>query len=216
MNFKTTALIMSVGLLLTNLHANQSTKGCHPCAKEKKHHKKVKPVCAPQVKELIRNTSVYRALYQTLKPTVSAISSLVYAIQLNSAAYPDLLAFANALAASVPTGRIIIADSNGVVIVDTNQGDLNTYDNYQNGLNPATFADAISINQMTNAAFIDSQIYPCGIGVETIFNSALGTTESYVVLRLKVIPNSVSTESYLNSLGSVSMSVETFSACIML
>lgn len=169
------------------------------------HHHDQK--CATYVKKLLNNNCAYLTLYNTLSPNVSAISALLYAVHLDSANYPALLTFCETLADTLSTGNIIVTDPDGLVVVDTSADGANTYDNYQAG--------TISPNQMTSISFIDSQGWPCGLGVETKYNNPAAVFQNNVVIRLDIIPGSnVGDYSYLNSLGSVNMSVTMGEICL--
>jgi hypothetical protein len=171
--------------------------------------------CARHTQGLIKNIPAYQTLYQTLNPNVAAFGSLLYAVQLNSANYTALYNFALTVAAELSTGRIVIADPDGLVAVDTGKGGLNTYANYQAGANPATFANAINVNHNSRISFINAQEWPCGLGCETKFSNSVQTTQNYVAIRLERIPGSNAglpidndmDDSYLNSVGTVRMSI---------
>jgi hypothetical protein len=170
--------------------------------------------CARHTQGLIKSIPAYQTLFQTLSPQVDAFSSLLFAVQQNSANYTNLYNFALSIASLLPTGRIVVIDPDGLVAVDTGKGGLNTYANYQAGAAPATFANAINVNHMSRVSFINSQEWPCGLGCETKFSNSVQTTQNYVAMRLNRIPGSDAglpvdndrDDSYLNSIGSVRMS----------
>jgi len=167
--------------------------------------------CATNVKKLIKHNCAYQTVSDVLSSTViSDISSLLYNVQtVGSTAYAALLAYAVALAATLPTGNVIIADSNGNVAVDVAQGGTNTYANYQSG--------SIAPNQMSNIAVIDAQAWPCGLGVQSVYSNTLPGIQNVVAKRLNAIPfSNVGSNSYLNSLGTVLMSVDASSICVPL
>jgi hypothetical protein len=171
--------------------------------------------CARHTQNLIKDIPAYQTLFQTLSPNINALSALLFAVQQNSANYTALLNFCLTLAAELPTGRIVAIDPDGLVAVDTGKGGLNTYANYQAGANPATFANAINVNHMSRISFINTQEWPCGLGVETKFSNSVQTTQNYVAIRGNRIPGSDAglpvdndmDDSYLNSIGSFRMSI---------
>jgi hypothetical protein len=137
--------------------------------------------CAPQVPALITKLP-YSTLNAKLSPRLVAIKAKLDGVK-NQATYAILLAEANATAASIAKGRVLITLADGTVVVDTSKGAANTFANYS--------AKKINENHNTRIAILDSQLYECGLGVETKRSTTDGVVESYVAQRLgKYLDNS--------------------------
>lgn len=147
----------------------------------------VMAACAPQVQAKLA-AAPYDTLNTILTPAkVTSFRNKLNAVT-NQATYSTLLTEANATAALLADGRIVVTLPDGTVVVDTSKTN-NTYANY--------IAKAINENHNTRVAILDAQIYDCGVGLETKTSSSTGVEEIYVAKRLGV---------YLNSAGTVRLS----------
>lgn len=148
----------------------------------------VMAACAPQVQ-----TKLVAAPYDTLNAilTIPKITSFRNKLNnvTNQATYAVLLTEANATAALIANGRVVVTLADGTVVVDTSKGVANTYDNF--------VAKTINENHNTRVAILDAQIYDCGIGLETKTSTSTGVKEVYLAKRLGP---------YLDSAGTVRLS----------
>ncbi|MBP6057860.1 MAG: hypothetical protein KA524_05505 [Nitrosomonas sp.] len=148
----------------------------------------VMAACAPQVQ-----TKLAAAPYDTLNAILTPAKVTSFRNKLNAvtnqATYGTLLTEANATAALLANGRIVVTLPDGTVVVDTSKGATNTYDNF--------VAKAINENHNTRVAILDAQIYDCGVGLETKTSTSTGVAEIYLAKRLGV---------YLDSAGTVRLS----------
>ncbi len=143
--------------------------------------------CGPLVAAKI-TALPYSTLKATLNPHLALFKTKLDAVK-DQATYAKLLAEANATAASITKGRILIALADGTVVVDTSKGAANTYANYA--------AKKINENHNTRIAILDAQLFECGLGVETKRSTTDGVVESYVAVRLG---------NYLDNSGTVRIS----------
>lgn len=113
--------------------------------------------------------------------------------------YALLLTAATALKNSIGlNGRVVITLPDGTVAVDTSKTN-NTYADFQN--------KAINENHNTRIAILDTQIFECGLGLETRVSSSTGNTENYVARRLGNATTAATYRaSYLNNNGTVRVS----------
>ncbi len=144
--------------------------------------------CAPNVLTLITK-GTYRALDAQLKrSTVKALTTSLKATS-DETSYQQLLGLATSIAAGAGAdGRVVVTLPDGTVVLDTEKTN-NSYANYQ--------AKEINENHNSRVAILDSQLYPCGVGVETKLSSTTGASETYVARRLGP---------YLKSAGTVRIS----------
>lgn len=144
--------------------------------------------CAPQV-----TTKLAAAPYDTLNAILTAAKVTSFRNKLSAvkdqATYSVLLTEANATAALIANGRIVVTLPDGTVVADTSKGATNTYDNFK--------AKLINENHNTRVSILDAQIYDCGIGLETKRSTTDGVVESYLAKRLGA---------YLDSAGTVRLS----------
>ncbi|HMU64781.1 MAG: hypothetical protein U1E82_02670 [Nitrosomonas sp.] len=103
--------------------------------------------------------------------------------------YSALRIEAEGLAATIANGRVVITMPDGTVVVDTSKGASNTYANFK--------AKTINENHNSRIAILHSQLYDCGLGLETKLSSTDNTKENYLARRLGA---------YLNSAGTVRLS----------
>ncbi len=128
----------------------------------------------PRVRHLLHENSTYAMLYNALSVEVHNLTVLFSNI-IDQTTYQTFYDACVNLANSVsPVGRLVFAESDGTVVVDTGKG-TNSYANWQ--------SKSINENHNTRASFILANIYPAGIAVETKFSSSSGTTEAYVAIR---------------------------------
>lgn len=81
--------------------------------------------------------------------------------------------------------RIVITTPDGKVMIDTNQGTMNTFDNYIFG--------KIGENHNTRVAIMQAQMEVKGTGFETKLSATNFTRQKYVALRLGPWRNSAGT-----------------------
>ncbi|PXW87286.1 hypothetical protein C8R34_11169 [Nitrosomonas sp. Nm84] len=148
----------------------------------------VMAACAPQVQ-----TKLAAAPYDTLNAVLTPAKITSFKNKLSAVkdqpTYAALLTEANATAAIVASGRVVVTLPDGTVVVDTAKGATNTFANFE--------AKAINENHNTRVAILDAQIYDCGVGLETKTSSTTGVVEVYLAKRLGA---------YLNSAGTVRLS----------
>ena len=144
--------------------------------------------CAPQVQ-----TKLVAPPYDTMNAILTAAKVNTFKTKLSAVkdqpTYATLLTEANATAALIANGRIVVTLPDGTVVVDTSKGTSNTYNNFK--------AKTINENHNTRISILDSQLYDCGVGVETKRSTTDNTVESYVAKRLG---------DYLDSAGTVRIS----------
>lgn len=143
--------------------------------------------CAPRVLAKVA-AAPYKALDTALKPHLVAFKTKLDGVK-DQASYAILLAEANATAASIAKGRIIVTLPDGTVVVDTSKAGINTYANYK--------AKKVNENHNSRIAILDSQLFECGVGVETKRSTTDNTIETYVARRLG---------NYLDNSGTVRIS----------
>ena len=141
------------------------------------------------------HTAKYQALVTAMIPAFGQITTQLAALA-NQATYQPLLDTANTLAASLPTGRVVITLPDGTVVLDTARDD-NTADPRSNSYQH--FLDkTINENHNSRLAILSAQMYACAVGLESKLSTTTGLTESYVAIRVG---------EQLNSLGTVRMSI---------
>lgn len=144
--------------------------------------------CAPQVLTKLA-AAPYDTLNAVLTPTkVTSFKNKLNAVK-DQSTYATLLTEANATAAVIANGRIVVTLPDGTVVVDTSKGAKNTFANYE--------AKVINENHNSRVAILDAQIWDCGVGLETKNSSSTGVVEVYLAKRLGA---------YLNSAGTVRLS----------
>jgi hypothetical protein len=143
--------------------------------------------CAPLVSAKV-NAAPYKALNTALSTHLVAFKAKLDAVK-DQATYAILLTESNATAASITNGRIVVTLADGTVVVDTSKAGLNTYANFK--------AKKINENHNSRIAILDSQLFECGIGVETKRSTTDGVVETYVARRLG---------NYLDNSGTVRIS----------
>ncbi|WP_297324936.1 hypothetical protein [Nitrosomonas sp.] len=148
----------------------------------------VMAACAPQVQ-----TKLAAAPYDTLNAILTPAKVTSFRNKLSAVkdqpTYATLLTEANATAAIIANGRVVVTLPDGTVVVDTAKGATNTFANFE--------AKAINENHNTRVAILDAQIYDCGVGLETKTSSTTGVSEVYLAKRLGA---------YLDSVGTVRLS----------
>jgi hypothetical protein len=148
----------------------------------------VMAACAPQVQAKL-TAAPYASLNAILTPArITSFTNKLNAVA-NVATYNALRTEANATAALIADGRVVVTLPDGTVVVDTSKGAANTYQNFQDKV--------INENHNTRVAILDAQIYDCGVGVETKTSTSTGSEEVYVAKRLGP---------YLNSAGTIRLS----------
>jgi hypothetical protein len=172
MNLKQTSFMLSLALVMLPTTAISSMAAVS---------------CAPLVSVKVTQTP-FLALNTALTPRLAALKKKLDAMK-DQATYAPLLTEANAAAAAVTNGRIVLALPDGTVVVDTSKGALNTYANFS--------LKKINENHNSRIAFLDAQLFECGIGLETKRSTTTKTVETAVARRLG---------NYLDSSGTVRLS----------
>jgi plastocyanin len=152
--------------------------------------------CQPGVVEafLGPRSALYQSLVEAIGPSAGSLIVQLAAVT-DAPSYDALLATANAVAAGVPTGRLVISLADGTVVLDTSRDD-HTAAPESNSFQH--FVDkTIGENQHSRVAVLAAQQYPCGFGLETGFSSAASATEAVLALRAG---------SHLDSLGTLTLS----------
>ena len=164
--------------------------------------------CASEVKSLIRNDRVYKKLFKTLRPHIRRLTELTHNT-VDQTSYNFLLAEARLIASRLSTGRVVVVDPDGLVVVDTSKPDTtNSFANFKAGADPLTFSSAINVNHNSRIAILDAQLQICGAGAETKFSNTLGVAQNYVAIRLGNFAEGLTTaKSYLNNDGTARISV---------
>jgi len=143
----------------------------------------------------------YAALHGLLTTAVINNLNTKLAAVVDQASYANLLASVTTLKASiVGSGRVVVTLPDGTVVIDTSKTN-NTYADFLN--------KAINENQNTRVAVMDTQIYQCGLGLETRFSTTDQKKENFVARRLGNATSAATyAASYLNNNGSVRVSVK--------
>ena len=184
--------------------------------------------CGEDVKHIIKNKHLpYKVLYEQLTAndnletitilvnTLEATSSLADYDALLQAAYNIVNTVNGSIvltpvtqpdtgsALKVISPRILIAESDGTVIVDTGAWTgsgpyfrKSTLANWQ--------SKSVNENHNTRVAVLDCQIFPCGYGAESKFSSSALVVQNYVAHRLNGLDNGPN--SYLISAGTIRLS----------
>jgi hypothetical protein len=163
---------------------------CHKSSHSHHHHSECsKEDCGAEVLEQLSESETYKELFHVLNRNRTKFTDLLHNVT-NQASYQVLYDAALELAAKLNVatgltgGRVVVTDPDGLVVVDTAKGALNTYANFQAGANPATFAQTINVNHNSRVSILDAQQWPCGVGVETKFSNSVQTFQNYVAVRL--------------------------------
>jgi hypothetical protein len=154
--------------------------------------------CQPGIAEAYfgAHGAQYQAIVGAVVPAFGDLATGLAAV-VDQATYQTLLDDANALAAALTTGRVVITLPDGTVMIDTARDD-NTAAANSNSY--AHFvAKTINENHNSRIAILSAQQFACGIGVESKLSSSTGQTESYVAIRVG---------NHLDSLGTVRMSTQ--------
>lgn len=147
----------------------------------------VMAACAPQVQAKL-GAAPYNTLNAVLTPAkITSFRNKLSAVT-NQATYATLLTEANATAAMLANGRIVVTLPDGTVVVDTSKSN-NNYANF--------VAKEINENHNTRVAILDAQLFDCGVGLETKTSTTTGDEEVYLAKRLG---------QYLDSAGTVRLS----------
>lgn len=130
--------------------------------------------CGSQVQTLVTQPP-YSNLAAVLTDTEKVkLRDLLKAV-VDDATYNKLLTEANAVAAMVTNGRMVITLPDGTVVVDTGKAN-NTFADFK--------AKAINENHNTRISILDAQLHDCGIGLEQKFSTSDNTKEVYFAKRL--------------------------------
>jgi hypothetical protein len=141
------------------------------------------------------HSAQYQALINAMLARFGTLSTALAGV-IDQPSYQALLNEANALAADLATGRVVITLPDGTVMIDTARDDNTaspSSNSYQHFLDKT-----INENHNSRLAILAAQEYSCGIGIESKLSSTTGQTESYVAIRAG---------QHLDSLGTVRMSI---------
>ncbi len=192
--------ILSAAFCLVNSNANASS-----CDFESP--------CEAGVVCRVTEKKPYKKLYKTLAPYVDEFETLVNALLLapnNAAAtlaYDALYAASIALSSTISDGRVLVALSDGTVVVDTAQaidlgcsGQCNNCGCTSTNTNTAPAypcpnpvlangychyaTKTVNENYNTRVAVINANQWRCGVGAETRFNTSSRLPEAFVAIRM--------------------------------
>jgi hypothetical protein len=123
----------------------------------------------------------YQALIDALIPFAGDFYTELPAV-VNQATYQTLLDTANAAAAGLVNGRVLITLPDGTVMIDTARDDNTVNPNsnsYQHFLDKT-----INENHNSRLAILGAQQFACGVGLETKFSTSTNQNEVYLALRI--------------------------------
>jgi hypothetical protein len=128
------------------------------------------------------NSAQYQLLIGTLIPAAGSLigdfnttaSFACPSAPAAEAAYATLLANANTVRTSIPSGRVLITLPDGTVVLDTSRSN-NTFANF--------CSKTINENHNSRVAILAAQEYQCGLGLVSKRSSSTGTNEAYFALR---------------------------------
>jgi hypothetical protein len=172
-----TAAVLSSSLLVPNVASAQDAQTCQP------------GLAAGLARHQAAYVAIIGAMF-TGAPTVGTLTADLNVLA--EATYPQLLADAQAMAAKLATGRVVVTLPDGTVVIDTGRpAGTNTWANFQ--------AKTINENHNSRVAIFSAQQYPCGIGLETKVSTsgAPTTNQSYIAFRAGA---------HLDSVGTIRMS----------
>lgn len=159
--------------------------------------------CAPRVLSLL-NTPRYRDLNKVLTPTVVRNFEILTFNIINApnpaiavVNYQLLVVYSQSIETQIVGGRIVVTTEDGTVVYDGGEPEdpdnlLPQGNSYQHFI-----TKTVNENHNSRIAFLDAQLWPCGVGVETKFSSTVSSNRSRVTRRLG---------EYLNSVGTVGLS----------
>jgi len=141
------------------------------------------PQCVPGFTAAFQSDPTYTQLKTLLQSQVSALTSLVSQVS-DQASYQSLLTRAHAIANALPSGRLVVTEPDGTVIVDTSQPDdpnnsLPQGNSYQHFLDKT-----VNENHNSRVAIFTAQEWPCGQGLETKLSTTTNERENYFAIRL--------------------------------
>jgi hypothetical protein len=127
----------------------------------------------------------YTQLATALVPQVGNFNTKL-AATVDQATYQSLLTDARTLAGSLTNGRVLITVPDGTVVIDTAKPDdptnvtpnvfANSYQHFKNKM--------VNENHNSRIAILDTQEWPCGVGLESKFSTSDNQRELYVAVRL--------------------------------
>jgi hypothetical protein len=168
--------------------------------------------CAPGVNELLV-TAPYQGLLATLQPNGDDLTAAVQAMLLAPTVGEKETAY-NAMVSQIETvlfpglgasPRLLLTESDGTVIYDSAQiGKTVTNDDANCGITgdvprnsyPAFCTKQVNENHNSRVAILATQLFPCGLGVETKFSTSVNKIQSYVAVRMGDYLNSMGTARY--------------------
>ena len=142
------------------------------------------------------HAAVYTSLATALAPAVPGLTTGIASV-IDQPTYASYLSGVRTLAGTVPNGRVVITLPDGTVMIDTARTDDPT--NVMAVGNSFAHFGAKTVNENHNSriAILDSQEWPCGVGLERKLSTSTGQTETYLAIRLGA---------HLDSLGTARLS----------
>lgn len=153
--------------------------------------------CQPGIFKAVGSNPVYSQLFFALSPQVPDLRTLLEAVS-DQPSYENLLAAAKALAASIPSGRVVVTLPDGTVVLDTARPD-DSANSMDSGNSFEHFEEkTVNENHNSRVAILSAQLYSCGVGVESKLSTSTGRMETYLAIRLG---------KHLNSAGTARLSI---------
>jgi hypothetical protein len=122
----------------------------------------------------------YQAIINAMVPAFAQMAAQLSVVT-DQASYQNLLDSTNALAATLPTGRVVITLPDGTVMIDTSRADGDTPANANSYAH--FLAKTINENHNSRLAILAAQEYPCAVGLESKRSTSTGASEDYVAIR---------------------------------
>lgn len=140
--------------------------------------------CQPGIADAFSaHPTEYFVLLAVLAPTVPNLNTKLAAV-VDQPTYASLLTDARTIAASLPTGRVLITLPDGTTVLDTARAD-DPNNNLPAGNSFAHFqAKTVNENHNSRIAIFVAQEYPCGFGLEAKFSTSTLQREFYAAARL--------------------------------
>lgn len=140
--------------------------------------------CLPGIVDAFReNPVVYGRLYAALAADQRRLRLLLDEVR-DQVTYAALLNNADALAASISDGRVLVTLPDGTVVLDTARPNdpsntLPVGNSYRHFVEKT-----VNENHNSRVAIFAAQQYPCGVGLEQKVSTTTNSSETYVAQRL--------------------------------
>jgi hypothetical protein len=153
--------------------------------------------CQPGIFKAVAGNPVYSQLFFALSPQVPDLRALLEQVS-DQLSYANLLTTAKAVAASIPSGRVVVTLPDGTVVLDTARPD-DPANSMESGNSFEHFEEkTVNENHHSRIAILSAQLYSCGVGVESKLSTSTGQVETYLAIRLG---------KHLNSAGTARLSI---------